>query len=208
MKRNIPFLIAAGILPLATSAVGQDFSPHAYLSADIGAAFQQALRIRGGDLIDFHNGVRGDVALGYQVKEWVALELQTGVVWNTGDKIGGTTLSSFGGRMDLYQVPILGNVIFSTPAWHGLKPYIGGGFGGTAGTLHFERPLGSIRNTDFVFSYQAMGGLNYEISEHIEIGVGYKYLQTDNHDWIENGVTLQTQGTGTHSVTASFCWKF
>lgn len=208
MKRKIPFLLAGGIVPLATAVMGQDFSPHPYLSADLGAAFQENLRIRSGDLIDFHNGVRGDITLGYQKTRWVGMELQTGVIWNSGDKIGGATISSFGGRMDLYQIPVMANLVLTTPAWHGFRPYAGAGFGGVAAMMRFERPLGSIRDTDVTFSYQAFGGLNYEISEHFELGVGYKYLQTDNHDWIENGVTLKTEGTTVHSVTASLSWKF
>ena len=74
--------------------------------------------------------------------------------------------------------------------------------------LDFKSPLGDIANTDFTFSYQAFVGLNYEISEHLAVGVGYKFLRTQDHNWADGGVTLQTDGTCTHSVTASFVWKF
>jgi len=97
MKQKIPFLLAAGIMPFATAAIGQDFLSHVYLTSDLGAAFQQAVRIKGADLIDFHNGVRGDVAIGYRANSWFAVELASGAIWNSGDKIGGVTLSSFGG---------------------------------------------------------------------------------------------------------------
>lgn len=209
MKEKIPFLLAAGIIPLATTAMGGDFSSHLYLSGDIGAAFEQAVRIKGADLIDFHNGLRADVALGYQAKSWFAVESASGAIWNSGDKIGGVTIDSFGGSLDLYQIPIMGNVVFSTPTyWHGFKPYIGAGVGGAAAILDFQRPLGSIRDTDFTFGYQAFAGLNYKVCEHIDLGVGYKFLQTEDHTWAQNGVTLRTEGTGTHSVTASLTWKF
>jgi opacity protein-like surface antigen len=208
MKRKIPFLLAAGIMPFATPAIGQDFLSHVYVSSDLGAAFQQADRIKGADLIDFHNGVRGDIAAGYRVSSWFAVEFASGAIWNSGDKIGGVTLSSFGGSLDLYQIPIMGNVVFSTPAWHGFQPYIGAGVGGVAAMLDFQRPLGTIRDTDFTLSYQAFAGLNYQVCEHVELGVGYKFLQTEDHSWSQNGVTLKTEGTGTHSVTASLTWKF
>jgi OOP family OmpA-OmpF porin len=208
MKVKIPLLLAAGIVPLATPAFGQDFSSHLYLKADLGAAFQQEVRIHGADLIDFHNGVRGDLAFGYQANSWFAVEFASGAIWNSGDKIGGVSITSFGGSLDLYQIPMMGNVIFSTPAWHGFKPYIGGGVGGVAALLDFQRPLGAIRDMDFTFAYQAFGGLNYQLSKHFDLGVGYKFLQTDDHIWAQNGVTLKTGGTGTHSVTASLSWKF
>jgi opacity protein-like surface antigen len=208
MKQKIPFLLAAGIMPFATAAIGQDFLSHVYLTGDLGAAFQQAVRIKGADLIDFHNGVRGDVAIGYRANSWFAVELASGAIWNSGDKIGGVTFSSFGAGLDLYQIPIMGNVVFSTPSWHGFKPYLGAGVGGVAAMLDFQRPLGTIQDTDFTFSYQAFAGLNYQVCKHVDLGVGYKFLLTEDHSWAQNGVTLQTEGTGTHSVTASLTWKF
>jgi len=210
MKQKIPFLLAAGIIPLAATATAEDFSAHGYFNTDIGVAFQQEVRIRGGgDLINFHNGVRGDVAIGYQATPWLAGELATGVIWNSADKIGAAPVTSFGASLDLYQVPVLCNVIVTTPrAWHGLKPYIGAGAGGVVATLDFQRPLGSISDTDLTFSYQGFAGLNYQVCKRLEMGVGYKFLQTGDHNWIENGVTLRTSGTGTHSITASFIWSF
>jgi opacity protein-like surface antigen len=209
MKEKIPFLLAAGIIPLATTAMAEDFSAHGYLSSDIGAAFQQKVRIHnGGDLIDFHNGVRGDVAIGYQATPWFAAEFASGVIWNSADKIGDAPVTSFGASLDLYQIPIMANVIVSTPAWHGLKPYVGAGVGGVAAMMEFQRPLGNVRDTDITFSYQAMAGLNYQVCKGVEMGIGYKFLQTDDHNWIEHGVALRTGGTGTHSVVASFIWSF
>jgi opacity protein-like surface antigen len=208
MKEKIPFLLAVGLIPFATRALGQDSSSHLYLTGDLGAAFQEELRVQGADRIDFHNGVRGDVALGYQANTWLAAELATGLIWNSGDKIGGVAFSSFGASFDLYQIPLMGNLVLSTPAWHGFRPYIGVGAGGVVSMLDFQRPLGDIRDTDFTRSYQAFGGLKYQISQRVELDVGYKFLQTDDHRWEENGVTLQTGGTTTHSVTASFTWKF
>jgi len=208
MNPRIRFLLAAGIVPLATTALGQDFSPHWYWTSDLGAAFQQRLRIHGADLIDFHNGVRGDLAIGYQPCEWFGAEFASGAIWNSADRIGGAPVTSFGGSLDLYQIPVMANVIVSTPPWHGFKPYLGAGVGGVAAMIDFQRPLGSIRDTDFTFSYQAMAGLNYQVCPRVSMGVGYKFLQTDDHNWIENGVTLKTAGTGTHSVTASVVWSF
>jgi opacity protein-like surface antigen len=209
MKQKIPILLAAGIIPFAATAMAEDFSAHGYVSSDIGAAFQQKVRIRGGgDLIDFHNGVRGDIAFGYQATSWLAGEIATGVIWNSADRIGTAAVTSFGGSLDLYQIPIMGNVVVSTPRWHRLKPYIGGGIGGVAAMLDFQRPLGSIDDTDFTFSYQGFAGLNYQVCKRVEMGVGYKFLQTSDHNWIDSGVTLRTGGTATHSVVASFIWSF
>jgi len=208
MKQRIPLLLAAGIFPLATNAVAGDFVAHTYLNADLGAAFEQKVGIQGADRIDFHNGVRGDIAIGYQATEWFAAEFATGVIWNSADRIGNAQVTSFDASLDLYQIPIMANFIFSTPSWHGFKPYLGAGGGGVAAMIDFQRPLGSIRDTDLVIGYQGFAGLNYQISEHVTAGLGYKYLRSEDHSWIENGVTLKTGGTAVHSVTASVIWSF
>ena len=196
------------MVPLA--ALGQEHpSGQWYANADVGAAFEQQLRIRrSGELIDFHNGIRGDLAVGYQYNSWIAGELTSGAIWNSVQKIGGVPVTSFSTTMDLYQMPILADVVLSTPTWHGFRPYLGGGFGGVAALLNLKRPLGDISDTDFEFAYQAFAGLNYQVCRRAEIGVGYKYLATESHSWIQNGVTLDTAGTGTHSVTASVTIKF
>lgn len=209
MKQKIPFLLAAGIASVATAALGQDHpSGQYYVSGGMGAAFEQELRVRGADLIDFHNGVRADVAVGYQACSYFAAELATGVIWNSADKIGGVSVTSFGNSLDLYQVPVLANVIFTTPAWRGIRAYLGGGVGGDVATIDFERPLGSIHDTDLTFGYQGFAGVNCQMSKRLELGVGYKFLRSESHNWIENDVTLKTAGTGVHSVTASLTWKF
>jgi len=208
MKKKIPFLLAAGIVPLAAAAGEQSFSDHLYLNGDIGASFIQPTRIRNADTMDFNTGLRADVGVGYQATPWLAGELATGIIWNSVDTIGNVPISSFGSGLDLYQIPVMGNIVLTAPFWKSFKPYIGAGVGGVAATVDFERPLGSVRDTDFTFSYQAFAGLNYELSQHLELGLGYRFLQTGEHNWVENGVTLDTESTATHSVTASFTWRF
>lgn len=214
MKKKIPFLLAAGILPLTAAAGEQSFVDHLYLSGDIGPSFVQGTRIRNADTIDFNTGIRADVAAGYQVTPWLAGELATGIIWNSADKIGNVPISSFGSSLDLYQVPVMGNVVLSYSCWQSyrfwrhFRPYAGAGVGGVAASVDFNRPLGDVKDTDFTFSYQAFAGVNCELSQRIELGLGYKFLQTGEHNWQENGVTLNTEGTSTHSVIASFTWRF
>lgn len=208
MKKKIPFLIAAGIVPLAATAGEQSFSDHLYLNGDIGPSFVQQTRIRNADTMDFNIGLSADVAVGYQATPWLAGELATGVIWNSVDKIGGVPISSFGSGLDLYQVPVMGNIVLTAPFWQCFKPYVGAGVGGVAATVNFERPLGSVRDTDFTFSFQAFAGLKYELSQRVELGLGYRFLQTEEHNWVENGVALDTESTSTHTVTASFTWRF
>jgi opacity protein-like surface antigen len=117
-------------------------------------------------------------------------------------------VSSYSGRIDLYQIPMMGNLILSVPLKHGFRPYFGAGTGVVASVLDFNSPLGNIRDTDYTFGYQAFAGFNYQISRHLEVGVGYKFLSTRDHGWQDGGVTFHTDGIVTHAITASLTWTF
>ena len=203
------WLLVAGAITLATIAVAADNDANRfYVGADVGPAFAEDVNISAGDEIKFNPGVRGDVNLGYHFTPWIASEFGMGVVWNSVDSIGGVKMSSYGGSMDLYQIPLMGNVVLTAPDLGRFRPYVGGGIGCVFGKLDFNSPLGDIHDTDHTFSYQALAGLNYQITEHCEVGLGYRYLCTFNHAWTESGVTLDTGGTATHSVICSLTWKF
>jgi opacity protein-like surface antigen len=208
MRAKAKILLTTGVLPLAATVMGEDFTNRVYVAADLGPAFQQNINISGGQEIDFNSGIRGDVSLGYRFKPWLAGEFAMGAIWNRVDTIGGVPMSSYGGSMDLYQIPLLGNVVLSAPEWHHFRPYVGGGIGCVLGKLDFNSPLGDIHDTDHTFAYQAFVGVNYQLSEHVAVGIGYKYLATDNHAWTQNGITLDTEGTMTHAVTCAVTWSF
>jgi opacity protein-like surface antigen len=216
MKSQIQFLLAVGILSLARVSQAQAVSKSAvpdvlkgfYLSTDMGLAFQQPIYVIGADQIKFNDGIRGDLSAGYRFTPWCAAELAGGVVWNRAHAIGGVPLSNYDGSMDLYEIPMMANIVFTLPLKHGFKLDFGGGVGAVAGILHFNNPLGDIHDTDFTFAYQFSTGLNYKLTENIELGLGFKFLQTNNHFWSENGVSLNTEGTATYSLTASLSWSF
>ena len=216
MTKKIQLLMGCGVLSLASASLGQDISntnsvaaaKKFYFGTDLGPAFLQTVNIVDADQIKFNTGIRGDLNLGYRLTPWLATELSTGVIWNSADTIGGVALSSYGGSLDLYQIPMLGSAIFTLPLQHGFDVNVGAGAGAVASILHFNSPLGDIHNTDYTFAYQFFSGLNYRLAKNVEVGVGFKLLRTNNHYWEENGVTMTTGGTMTYSVTGSFTWLF
>ena len=56
-----------------------------------------------------------------------------------------------------------------------LVPYLGGGLGGAKVML--DDNLG-IDDSDFVFAYQVMAGIGYEIASSMTLTVGYRYFAT------------------------------
>jgi len=189
-----------------TNAQGDNW----YLSADSGLAIQQDVTDTGGK-VKFDDGVRGGLAVGYNFCDSLAVEFETGVIWNSINSINGDSLSSFSGaHADIYEIPMLVNVIYKIPTHVGLTPYFGVGAGGAATLLKSSNmPLPFPNNTtDFTFAFQGTAGLKYALGKNMELGVAYKFLGTTDHSWSENGVTFKTDGTMTHSIVATFTWSF
>lgn len=191
-----------------------------YLDVDAGGSIipdvdiQSATGGAAGKVV-FDTGFRLAVGVGYNVCSSASLELETGVIWNPIHSVAGNALTDFNSSAGLYQVPLLLNAVYRPHVKCPLKPYVGLGIGGVAGVFDssniplFGSPASpNLSDTDFTFAYQATVGVKYAVSQHAELGVAYKFLGTTDHDWSDNGVTLKTDGTMTHTILASFTWRF
>jgi OmpA-OmpF porin, OOP family len=220
-KRHCLNLVGIPML-LAGAGAHADFADRLYVTAAAGPAFAQNTTIQTppftGGQIDFDTGVRGDIAVGYNVCKAFAVELNTGVIWNSVNSIGGNTLSTYSAHADLYQIPLMVNGIYKIPLKGPFKPYIGAGVGAVVGVLdssgvpglYFPTPGGSqsFDATDTEFAYQAEVGFNWQLGKHAEVGLAYKFLGTSSFTWNANDTPLKTDGIFTHAVTASFTWCF
>jgi opacity protein-like surface antigen len=165
----------------------------------------------------FNLGIRADIALGYNINKSLAAEFDTGLLWNSADKIGATTLSSINQSFDTYTIPILVNVTYKFPIKGPWSSYVGIGAGGAASILVYNNSIGSdMVDENFVFAYQAEAGLKYKLSENASVGVAYDFLGTTDPSWNLNqpiGLTttsfhIKEKGFYTHSITLSFTWDF
>ncbi len=233
IMKNIPCcLTAAGVsLMIGSAAVQAQYqipppSPYQYapyyqttpfyLNADIGGSLEQSIDLKNlGTRVGFNPGTSFDVSFGYNIVPQVAVEFETGVIWNSLSGSGPQIISPVADRADLYQVPFLGNIVFKLPLQCGITPYIGGGVGGVASTLVLSRgssnsSWGHISDTDFTFAYQGMAGLKFALNQTMEVGVGYKFLGTLDHQWFGNdpNLVVNTSPTYSHSILASFTWHF
>ena len=116
----------------------------------------------------FNPGIRGNIALGYNINRSWAAEFDTGVIWNSIDSFDGTSLSSVGASFDTYTIPLLVNVVYRIPIKGPWSSYLGAGAGGAASLLSYSQTyLGtrySWNNSTFVFGYQAKAGLQYQLN--------------------------------------------
>ncbi len=209
-------MVGAGVL-LAATAVQAQSTNNVYLDFRAGVALPQSTGIKSSPYgsngnVDFDAGPHLSVALGYRLDPSVAVELETGVLWNSVSGINGNNPSNIGGSADLYQIPVLVNFVFM-PLHGAFSPFVGAGLGGVttifdSSNLPLFGPGTSYSGTDFVFAYQVSAGFKYAVSEHIDLGLTYQFLGTEENNWSDHGVAFQTDGVQTHSIMATLDWRF
>jgi opacity protein-like surface antigen len=196
---------SAAALVITTATLQAKDEPGFYAKVDAGGSFQQNLKIEGFD-VSFNPGFRGDIGFGYNFCKAFAAEFETGAIWNSFDKVQGLPLAPHA-EANLYQYPFLAKAIFKLPFENGLTPYVGAGAGGIGSTLHLKNSSVGLdeSSSDFTFAYQFEAGLNYAVNEHIDVGVGYKFLGTTGYQFFHDP---RTEDTFSHSIIASFTWNF
>jgi opacity protein-like surface antigen len=186
-----------------------------YLDVSAGPAITQDAAIKVSDFgnsgnVRFDVGPRIGLNLGYDLTPSFAAELESGMIWNGVRSIQPNNLSTFGASADIYEIPMLVNVIYK-PLHGAFQPYVGVGCGGAATIFDSSNiPLygPSFSATDWTFAYQAEVGFKYSVSRKVELGLAYKFLGTSDHDWTDAGHELKTDGTMTHAIMATFTWQF
>lgn len=216
VKPSFGISLAGAALMLAASAQAQESNPY-YFDVKVGPSFSEDTTVQASPYgnsgnVHYDTGVRADVAMGYNLNDAFAVELQSGVIWNNVDKIAGNLLANYDSGADLYQIPIVVNGIYRFPLTGKFKPYVGIGAGGVAGLFEATNvPLTTGRDysdLDFTFAYQAMIGFKYSLGEYVDLGLAYEFLGTTDHTWTDQNVTFKTDGTMTHSVMATLSWRF
>lgn len=202
-----------------------------YTEIDLGGVYQQEnttlyQRTDNPLTATFNLGIRGNAALGYDISKSFAVEFDTGVLWNSMNKVGGTSLDSIGQSFETYTVPFLATVIYKVPTGHSWYPYVGVGAGGAAAIASYN--LGTMggftsptfTDYNFVFAYQAEAGLEYKFTQNFSADVAYQFLGTTDPSWNftapagPGGVPPATdyyfkeKGFYTHSLVLSLTWHF
>ncbi|HEY3762808.1 MAG TPA: outer membrane beta-barrel protein [Verrucomicrobiae bacterium] len=195
-----------------------------YAGVDGGGAFQQDTTIKnstgfGGvpGHVKFNTGFRAGLDMGYEFNKYFSAEFDGSVIYNDINTIGTQPLSmtSPGGKAHLGEAPLLINGIFTWPLGR-FKPYVGVGIGPAIGFFDSYNVVGSYlpgqnpsyKDSDLTFAYQLQAGFKFSVTEHIDLGVGYKFVGTTEHEWTDNSVTLKTDGTMTHSILGTFTYRF
>ena len=193
-----------------------------YASFEAGPTFYQDGQLKnfGGPAsgpVHYDVGASAAVSLGYAFNRYVAAGIELGVNATTINNIPGYTLSD----AQFYNLPFLANLTFSYPIPHSLiTPYIGGGVGGSESVFnpsfmadnHFINNV-SGEEDDVVFAWEVYAGLRFQLNPNMTLGIGYKYFGTGNPNFSyptypPPDITVGFRGVETHSLLATFTWRF
>jgi opacity protein-like surface antigen len=182
-----------------------------YFNAELGGVLQQDLIVRNaGQKVPFDPGIGGNISVGVDITDALSVELQTGASASDINTSGSTALAFAGNNADIYQIPLLANVIFKAPLPGGLMPYVGAGFGGAVTELEVYQHHFYQSDTDITPAYQAMAGVKFALNRHTQLGVGYRFLGTTAHTWFADnpGAYTPTGPTFSHSIVGTLTISF
>ena len=223
MKRMIRSLVstaALGGLALCSNLPAFGQAGRFYVSGGLGPAFTEDATLKefngpAAGKVKFDPGVQFRFAGGYQITDWLATELESGLTYNNIKSITGGTETDG----SLANIPVLANLVLRCPKMDRFVPYFGGGIGFSSAVLdandlvvNDNRLSGT--QTDTVFAYHGFAGLRYNLNERMAVSLAYRYFATTEPTWdadfVIGGGTGRTRfgENRTHSVTAAFTFSF
>jgi len=165
--------------------------------------------------VKYRTGLAAEGAFGWAFDKYVATDFEVGYVGAKIDNVPGYNSDN----SYIYNVPFLANVVLSYPIPHTIMvPYIGAGVGGADVVFDSDRfsPVSNPgnyvtgRENDVVFAWQAFAGLRFRLAQNLSLGVGYKFLATQDPSFTypPDNFHVNFDGARTHSVMASLEWRF
>jgi len=183
---------------LATTSVNAGDSKW-YAQADIGVSLvnntdvEQFIGPAGGEA-EFEVGFASGLTAGYHITPWLAAEFQTGYMVNGVQDVDAV----------LSQCPFMVNLSFELHKCGKFVPFVGVGAGGMLSILSIDDYIdageeGAVRidgsDADFVFAYQAFGGIRYDFNDRMGVGFLYRFRGTGGPSWdVEDWWTGATAG--------------
>lgn len=219
---SLSLMGAVGGLTLFAALPGLGQNTRFYVKGGLGPALTEDTDLREfngpvtGTKVKFDPGFQFRLAGGFQITDWLATELESGVTYNTIKSITGAAQSDG----SLANAPVLANLVLQCPSKNcRFTPYIGGGLGVSSAVLDAHdivigNTVLSGTQSDAVFAYHGFAGVRYSINDRMEVSLDYRYFGTTAPNW-ETDVQFGP-GTGhtrfgdnqTHSITAAFTYRF
>jgi opacity protein-like surface antigen len=214
-------IIGITLLVGCATSRAEDWRENLYVHTDIGPAFIRngpttftdyshgIFTGRGHGHFRADDGIRGDLAVGYQLTKSFAIETEAGAIYNPGP----------GDEDTFYQIPVMLNAVYNIKLSDSWKAYVGAGGGGVISMTHslfhdaaFHGPF-VFEDSDWSPGYQAEAGIKYTLSRHIELDLGYKFLGVVEYNYrlgprAGDSETVRVNDLFTHSALLSMTWRF
>ena len=197
--RKLKFYIVTGLCGawLAFSPATRAAEAGSYLNIDAGVNFVHDITIMGTE-IDMDPGFRVGIAPGLILNRALALEFETGFIYNEPDGAGDEWVG---------HVPLMPSLILRHDFENGLTPFLGVGAGGTVSFIQAEF-IETESDVTFAFAWQAQTGLRYRINDNLDLGAVYKYLGVLDPEFELFGVDFEVENVHNHFIGIQFNLDF
>jgi opacity protein-like surface antigen len=156
--------------------------------------------------VSFDPGFRLDLEVGGSSTNGLGVDIDFGLIYN---QMKLNPLSTEGGMLDFYQIPMMLEVTYTLPRIGPLRAYLGGGIGAVYGIFTGDGTGLLGFDSDLTFGYQATVGVKYALGDRWELGVAYRFLGTTEHELDSGfGSVVKMDGTLTHALLATISLKF
>jgi opacity protein-like surface antigen len=216
---------AALVLFLTCSLFAQDKQPYedVYRAwAEGGVMFAQSTELHSfpgastASKLTLNPGFRVGLGSSYEFTPYFALDWEVAVLAATVDKASGLQ------QMDatLTQVPFLVNAQFQYQNDSGFTPFVAVGIGVASTAIDVDEARSSTARVEgsdyeFVFAWQATGGVKYAFKKRWGLGVVYKYLWTADAKWeldttasASGNQKFEVDGIRSHAVLGFVNYRF
>ncbi len=201
--------LAAGLIALSAAlclggwpTIGQAKGP--YIAGRVGVNFPNDSELdpvgfRRDAEVEFNPGPAVAGAVGYRSSRSLRIEGEISWRRNGLDEIKAGRLSGEFEDGNLSALGFLANVLYDFDNASAVTPYVGGGVGFSRIALNDPnvRGIQGEDEEDVVFAYQASGGLNFQLTEKVDLNAGYRYYRTSDPDF--NGTEIDYHN---HSLIA------
>lgn len=157
--------------------------------------------------IQFENGWAGLAEVGYALDGRWRIELEGGYRRNDLDKVNGVSV----GLGDLRNYTGFVNAIWDAPISQKWALSLGAGAG--VDDVRFSDPFG-VHDSDTVFAAQGIAGLDYQMSDHWDLFLNYRYLWADSPTFSSNAINCLRIGCRDsmdvvkHTITIGFRYGY
>ncbi|WP_039338625.1 outer membrane protein, partial [Novosphingobium subterraneum] len=208
--RKLVLGLALASSALASPAFARDDSW--YVEADAGAMkVEDSEALNGGIVLSNHDGYDFGGIVGYDFGGFrLESEVSYRRAYNDSVDIGGVVRDNPQGHADALSFMVNGLLDFGPD--DGIQGFVGGGVG-VARSKYFINAGNStvgvqVNDSDTGFAWQALAGIRAPISDHVDVGLKYRFFNHNNVDLVAADGTAARTRFRSHSILGTLSYNF